>query len=262
MSKELLGPLVSRLQDLLDLSTAFATTGQVPVWNNTTKLFEPTAITGGASTGTGFPTATPAAGSFYFDTASGLPYGYDGTSWFRLAGGLRHKAGYYYQTTNAASGGYAVTFGNNTLRTSPVTITGVVNVTEIGVQIQTAGNAGSTIRMGIYADNGGRPGALIVDGGTVPGDAVSTFAKVTINVTLVQGTYWFAAVCQNSATLIPSCLSSLASTMDLGTPTGNVTSGSAAIVAAGVTGALPNPFPNGGLDYGSSGPPRMVFKAS
>src|SRR5579859_2150530 len=71
-----------------------------------------------------------------------------------------------------------------------------VTVTSIGLEVTGGGTAGKLIRFGIYTSNivdGGKPGTLIVDAGTVAADAVS-FNAATISQFLRQGWYWVCLV--------------------------------------------------------------------
>lgn len=52
------------------------------------------------------------------------------------------------------------------------------------------------VRMGIYADNGGLPGALIVDGGPVDYTDPGVRVSVSISQPLVRGWYWIAGCTQ------------------------------------------------------------------
>lgn len=81
-----------------------------------------------------------------------------------------------------------------------------VTVTSIGVEITVAGTAGHVARFSIYRDEVGKPGELIVDGGTVAVDpgAVPDHAKVTVSQYLPQGWYWTAFSTQSATFRISS----------------------------------------------------------
>lgn len=79
----------------------------------------------------------------------------------------------------------------------PLWVPGSMSVTEIGVEVAVAGGAGSVIRLGIYdstSATNGRPGALIVDAGTV--DATSIGVKTAAISETLSGLVWLAAVTQ------------------------------------------------------------------
>lgn len=90
--------------------------------------------------------------------------------------GLTHAAGYGYWT--------------------PFPVERDVTLDRIGVEITTAG-ASTVLRMGIYADDGGSPGSLVLDAGTV--DASSTgWKEITISQALTAGRVWLCLAAQGS----------------------------------------------------------------
>lgn len=119
----------------------------------------------------------------------------------------------------------------------------------IGMDVTTAGNAGSVIRLGIYGDTAGTPTALVTDAGTI--DAATTGLKsIVISVTLQPGIYWLATVAQASATTAPACRFLSASGRIAAVGTTNQPGpfdGAGYITAAGsVPGALPGTAPGAG----------------
>lgn len=58
----------------------------------------------------------------------------------------------------------------------------------------------STVRLGIYANNNGKPGNLILDAGTVSCTTANAVSSATINQSLDRGIYWLAANTQTVAT--------------------------------------------------------------
>jgi hypothetical protein len=91
---------------------------------------------------------------------------------------------------------------NNSLRAYPWIVPNAITLTRVGIEIVTAGQSGAVVRLGIYADDGGYPAALLADFGTVAGDAVAVVEK-TISQALTPGIWWVAAVTQNAATTAP-----------------------------------------------------------
>lgn len=108
---------------------------------------------------------------------------------------------YYYSSGNAASTSSAL--GNGSLRATPFVLPASTTLTRIGVEVNVVGQAGSLVRLGIYADAGGYPGSLIVDAGTVTGDSVAV-KEITINTTIPAGVIWFASTVQEAATTQPT----------------------------------------------------------
>ncbi len=83
----------------------------------------------------------------------------------------------------------------------------LVSLTALGVLVTTAGAGGSLIRLGVYADAGGLPGALLLDAGTVAGDTVGEQVVAT-TLALTRGTYWLGALLQAPGSTAPvlSCV--------------------------------------------------------
>lgn len=151
----------------------------------------------------------------------------------------RYKTGAYYTPPGPRGTGAPAL---NVLSTVPFWVGRAQNFDRIGAEVTTAGAAGATLRLGIYADDGnGLPGALVVDAGTITSD--STGAKeLTISQSLAAGWYHLAALV-NTATATfrvitgnnyPVGAGSLASATASGGQAGHYT--------AGVTGALPASF--------------------
>jgi hypothetical protein len=108
-----------------------------------------------------------------------------------------------------AAGGTSTSnaLGVGTLRLSPFYLPASMPVAGLGVEVTGVGDAGSKIRLGLYADTGyGQPGRLIVDAGQVAGDVAAALTEATLAapVTLGPGWYWLAAVVQNVTTTQPT----------------------------------------------------------
>ena len=110
----------------------------------------------------------------------------------------------------------------------------IVTLDRIAMEV-TTGGAGSTHRLGIYADDGtGRPGVLIVDAGTVSTTATGV-KEATISQVLAAGLHWLATVQQGGT---PPAVR----TVDFSGAfeTSNVAQTSPGLfIEAGVSGALP-----------------------
>lgn len=162
-----------------------------------------------------------------------------------------HRTGRYYQTNPAMSVTTSNTLGNGTLRVTPFVVPRRVSLTKIGLEVTSGGDAASTLRIGIYADDGaGYPGALVLDAGTVAGDAIAV-AEITIALALEPGLYWTGAVVQGVTVTQPT-VRSVGATNALHAPFIPLTTGTTPIANAptnigyagvSITGALPSPFP-------------------
>jgi hypothetical protein len=167
-----------------------------------------------------------------------------GMSWTQAKGqtGLFTASRYYTAPSSART---TASLADGTLCAHPFWVGQPMSFDRIGAEITTL-IAASSVRLGIYADNGrGSPGALIVNAGTI--DSSSTGAKELVIATNLQpGLYWPCVVPQGGAptmrahngTLFPVGAGSLATA----TGSGGIFSG--VVTAAGaVPGALPASFP-------------------
>ena len=151
----------------------------------------------------------PAAGDVWLDTAEHLWKRWDGAAWVTLGGGgngggvdpsagpwfaARPFAGNYLRTAGAVLNNQPTSLG--TMVAGRLFVRGPVTLDRVGLFVASSGAAvGNLMRLGIYSDDDGRPGALLVDAGTV--DASTEGGKeLTINVTVAGGTLWLAAAPQ------------------------------------------------------------------
>jgi hypothetical protein len=79
----------------------------------------------------------------------------------------------------------------NTLYMMPVMVP--FDFTATALSIRVTALAAGTVRMGIYADNNGVPGMLVLDAGTISTSA-ATLREIAISQPLLSGAYWLAAV--------------------------------------------------------------------
>jgi hypothetical protein len=172
--------------------------------------------------------------------------------WGRLASGR------YYYTHAHSSNGLTVssTLTNGTLRLVPWIVPNAVSVSVIGGEVTSGGDAGSKLRLGVYADDGTcYPGRLLLDAGTIAGDS-ATVQDIAVNLQLVPGLYWIGGVVQLVTVTQPTVR---ASTM----PSPVLLSPGTSTPAAGqnlngysqgsVTGALPGVF-NSSITVSSTSP--------
>lgn len=104
--------------------------------------------------------------------------------------------GQYLFTASPNVTGTSATLGVGTLRVVPWVVHAPITMTRIGGEITSAGEAGSKLRLGIWADNGScYPGSLILDAGTIAGDS-ATVQEITISQSLARGLYWVGAAVQ------------------------------------------------------------------
>lgn len=163
--------------------------------------------------------------------------------------------GYYYRVPNCTLTTSA-TLGVGSLRVSRKFVPHTVTATRIGAEVTSAGDVGSKLRLGIYADNGGVPGALVLDAGTINGDS-ATVQEITISQVLSRGWYWFGGAVQVVTVTQPTVRTISNILESTVTPTTAAPSSSTnnAALLTGVTGALPTPF----TSYSSAGSAPSVF---
>lgn len=116
----------------------------------------------------------------------------------------------------------------DTLYCLPIIVQKLTTFTKIGIAV-TTGGAGSTIRLGLYKNDGigGYPGSLILDAGTVDSSVV---AELSIDIIQkLMGKYWI--VCITNATAPVCRRPSSASALNGGHMLGYTAINSASIVA-------------------------------
>ena len=139
---------------------------------------------------------------------------------------------------------------NNTLngwQCVPFCVSKTVTMSKISVQVTTAGSAGAVLRVGIYADSGGRPGALISDLGTQLVDSTGT-KDWTYTGTFTAGVqYWLITVNQ---TAVGASFNIHTPQAQMGRATGSTVAGFSLVGydsgntggTGSISGALPDPL--------------------
>lgn len=174
----------------------------------------------------------------------------------------RFKSG-FYSLIGSTGTGTNNSNGNGSLRLYAFACGQTVALSRMGAEITSAGDAGSTLRLGIYADDGfGMPGALVLDAGTIAGDS-ATVQEVTISVTLSPGIYWVGGAVQGVTTTQPTVRVVQTPLLPVSVAGSSIPSAAAGVVGANigsVTGALPPSVAPSALNSGSA--PRVFFKAA
>lgn len=169
------------------------------------------------------------------------------------------KSGLYYAIVPGATTTTALTA--NTFRAYPFWCSYAMTLTRLAAEITSIGDAGSKVRLGIYADTGsGYPGSLLLDAGVIAGDS-ATVQEITISQALTANTlYWFGAVSQVITTTNPTLRTIANIAVDCGSsslPGTNMFF--TGYQQTGVSGALPSPF-SVTVAVGSSAPTRIYMK--
>lgn len=177
----------------------------------------------------------------------------DLTRWYEGSKGA-YRPGCWYQCSPSVSVTTNNALGNGILRVAPMFVPRGITLDRLGLEVTGAGDADSVLRIGIYKDNGdGFPGDLLIDAGTVPGDAIAACAEITIDQIVRKGLYWVGAVPQGVTTTQPT-VRAFAPGAPLFSTYVPLTTGTAPIANAalnigwaktGVTGALPSTWGTG-----------------
>lgn len=127
----------------------------------------------------------------------------------------------------------------NYLHFAPIWVAQTVTVDRLGVEVTSAGSAGSVMRVGIYNNNSGVPGTLAVSTSALA--TTSTGLKEeAVSQQLTPGLWWLATVAQVAG---PTVRATATSSVGLPSPSAYVASANVYTtwVQASVTGALPSP---------------------
>lgn len=173
---------------------------------------------------------------------------------------FRMMSGALYAPAHTSISTGAPTSGRLWVAPFPVDVPPPSGVNALGVRITVAA-AGSTVRLGIYADTGyGYPGTRVLDAGTVSGGSTGD-QYATATWTPTAGLYWLAAVATGgNPTLTTINATGMFGPLCLGPSTAalNVSPGSQLYVDS-QTG-LPTTFPTAGTS--SFGGPRVVVRTA
>lgn len=201
-----------------------------------------------------------ATGVLYRQTAAP-----EGATWFQsvsVAFGSRPLSSTYYL---GPSGGSRTTVSmTSTVEYAvPLYVASAGTLSTLGIEVTIAGTAGTRLRLGIRGDDGtGLPGPLVLDAGTVAGDAIAT-VETTITYAVTPGIYWLTATAQITGGTLPTVravtgdlypcqASTLAAALGATHTTGYIT-------ASGTTAALPAPYTTSGR---TGVAPRVVAKVT
>lgn len=165
---------------------------------------------------------------------------------------------YYFCPNNTPTTSTALT--NTQMRASPFYVPNTVTVTRVGAEVTTVGEAGSKVRLGIYADDGtGRPGALVLDAGQIAGDSATVQEITGLSATIGPGWYWSAWAVQSAPTTVPTLRAGQQSQSFAACDVNGIPNANQSVTGfqqSGVSGALPNPF---GVPSGGSGIGTRIF---
>ena len=164
-------------------------------WITVSGLQGPTGATGatgqsGIHIGNSAPTSTDV---LWLDTdepeniSSVIPY-----QSFNAAGLIWNCLGNVSESANA-------TITANVTYFNPFFVKNIYSFDRISIRAGSGFSGTATIRLGIYSDNGGQPGNLVLDAGTISATASGVIYSATINQQLGPGMYYLAANVQSAA---------------------------------------------------------------
>jgi hypothetical protein len=168
-------------------------------------------------------------------------------------------AGLYYPSI-----GTAPTTGLLTLNravASPIYIPGAYSINALAMAV-TGAVASASGRVGLYADNGGRPGTLVATTAGGHNWTGAGFGEYSITpVALGPGWYWVVLVGQVAAPNVMLFSQVSASFAAVGTPNGSSISMPLGFGLDGVTGAFPDPWGTPSVWYETRAPAVFLRRA-
>lgn len=182
------------------------------------------------------------------------------------------SANYYYTTPMFAATTTAAQT-NNRLGVTPWFVIGSLSVARFVCEVvTTAGEAGSTFRIGVWSsDSNGLPSTLVYDAGTVAVSATGV-QEITLGSPLVltSGLYWVGGVVNNAPTTPPTMRVTQNVLSGTNVPLGTtipsaLNSGTGGIYVNSITAAFAtsaSPFPYASAFLGGAQVPRIAFKVS
>lgn len=165
-------------------------------------------------------------------------------------------AGRYYFPVSP-QGVNTLAMANTQCRSVPWIVEDTISIDRIGAEITAAGEATSTIRLGIWDDLNSGPNNLVLDSGPIAANAVAVVEAVC-DITLNPGVYWLGLAAQNSPVTPPTIRS--CNTNDPLVPLHNATQPLAAAVYQGYIANFAGAFPAswGGVGPGGAAPRLFV----
>lgn len=148
----------------------------------------------------------------------------------------------------------AVTAG--VLYACPIFVSTTTTLTAIGIEVTTG--ATGNVKLGMYLDSSGTPGALRFDAGAVSTATPAAFKSIAISQVLTPAWYWLAGVF--SATPTVRALTTANSLHLLGFSSGTDTVIHTGVSVAFSYAALPDPF-TGGSTLAAVNFPRFMLQA-
>jgi hypothetical protein len=104
----------------------------------------------------------------------------------------QHTSGRYVRTQASITPSTVTSFSANVTRYVPLLVPTSTTYDRIGIYTGSILTGTPSVRLGIFNNNAGKPGTLVLDAGTVAPTTTTTAYEITINQTLPAGFYWLA----------------------------------------------------------------------
>ncbi|HEX4111539.1 MAG TPA: hypothetical protein VH020_03305 [Stellaceae bacterium] len=178
-------------------------------------------------------------------------------AWAATPLGPGYISGHYYFPPNA-NGITTATLGSaNMLYAVPFYAWLSQTFTKIGIDVAT-GAASTSCEIGVYNNNGGVPGSLLVDAGNVSVASTGIQEVTGVSIPLAQGWYWLAIGCNGTPGL--DVFSAIAFGQYLGWNTFTQYFMSVQIAWFYAAGALPATFGTGTFDSAANQAPMVSLR--
>ena len=178
----------------------------------------------------------------------------------QVTGGVPYPIPYVTSGTWATSIGFIPASNLNVLDqhlyVCPIPLGSATSFTQIAVQVQATGGAGSTLRLGVYQDDGAlgpTNGPVVLDAGTVALDATTGTKQIAITLALGAGLWWAACLAHVTSGTPAILAINPAGVSPFGTPTFSNGPGGSAFAGGIANGPLPTTG-TGALTYITAGP--------
>ena len=167
-------------------------------------------------------------------------------------GGPTFASGWY-----AGWSGAPATIGSTEDRAHyvPIPVPRSLTIDRIGIEVTSSATGSPTVRLGVYADGNGVPGALILDAGTVDASTPG-FKEIAISQALTAGLVWLACAQQGGTST--GVLRGMTGSTHVAIPAGFSQYAVAAFYVSGVTGALAASAPTMESAVGTA--PRIMLR--
>jgi hypothetical protein len=174
----------------------------------------------------------------------------------------RFKAGGWYYQDITGSNIATVPLTLNDLNVFPFPVGKATRFDRVACSVETAGAAGSRVRLGIYGSTDGVPSNLVTGSAQLISDTLGV-KEHAFDLTLQPGLYWLGIVGQaNITTLALRGFGANAPNNYVGLSAADQSGAFNGYIMPGVSGALPSPFTHAFTANYSGAAPRICVRAA